>query len=303
MAKNCPLCHGAEFEQFRFGLLVCCACGLVLNHSIWEPQANESLNEQTFGEDYRPVRSLWVTWFERANNRRTMARLDRAVSEAPGQLLEVGVGSGSFLAYAKDDGYSVWGCDLSPAIARRVQEDVGVSVHCGTLQAFPHDRFFDVVVMKHVLEHVSDPIALLLGVRQRLKPGGVLYLAVPNLNAWEALLPGWVSYAPYHLTYFTPKTIRMAIQRSGLVIEDCRTHESFSGWFIALMNSVLGRDLVEGRMHVSGTTVNTFKARLEHPYRLAMVGFGAITYPFRRVQAWLQMGDEIVVIARKQERE
>ena len=57
--------------------------------------------------------------------------------------------------------------------------------------------------MHHLLEHVADPVALLQDARARLKPGGALQLAVPNIRSWEARLRGWNSYEPYHLLYFT----------------------------------------------------------------------------------------------------
>lgn len=50
----CPVCGGAEFTEFKFGLKECFACGLVLSQTIWKPQANELLGEEWFGEDYQP---------------------------------------------------------------------------------------------------------------------------------------------------------------------------------------------------------------------------------------------------------
>ena len=120
------------------------------------------------------------------NNRRTLKRLFYAGNTARGRLLEVGVGSGSLLTAARTQGYSSSGCDLSAAACRRIGRTAGISVYCGPLQSFPGDDLFDVIVMNHLLEHVADPVALLNAARRRLRSGGLLHLAVPNVGSWEA---------------------------------------------------------------------------------------------------------------------
>ena len=120
LSKTCPLCGGTAFADWRFRLLRCEQCDLVVAGSVWRPAANEQFNEASFGDNYEPVRSFWVRMFEDWNNRRTMSRLPDAIGTG-GRLLEIGVGSGSFLAYAKSHGYSPLGCDLSAAICREVE--------------------------------------------------------------------------------------------------------------------------------------------------------------------------------------
>src|SRR5262245_52893894 len=192
MSKACPLCGATKFANWRFGLLCCAQCDLVVADSIWQPAANEQLNAAAFGDNYESVRSFWVRMFERLNNRRTMNRFRRVIET--GRLLEIVVGSGSFLLYAYTLGYSTLGIDLSAAICGRVEQNTGIPMHCGSVESFSDESPFDVVVMNHVLEHVAYPLVLLKAVRARLKPGGLLHLAVPNVSSWEAWLSGWNSY-------------------------------------------------------------------------------------------------------------
>src|SRR5687768_5277013 len=98
--SRCPLCDGGTFRQERLGLLNCVRCGLTMSPAIWQPHANEMLEAEWFGESYQPETSCWVRWFEAWNNRRTMGRLKRARPRGR-RLLEVGVGSGSFLQAAR----------------------------------------------------------------------------------------------------------------------------------------------------------------------------------------------------------
>jgi len=279
--------------------LSCAGCGLVVSPAIWAPQANESLEEEWFGEGYEPVSSFWVRGFEAWNNRRTMARL--AGRNLPGRrLLEIGVGSGSFLRMARHQGFDVTGCDLSPAIARRVGGGLGIEMHCGPLSDLAGEARFDVIVMNHVLEHVTDPPGFLRDVSRLLVPDGIVHVAVPNVDCWEARLFGWTSYEPYHLLYFTPATLQAALAKAGFSLEAALTHESFSGWFLALLRTALGvnrggigaaRGSQAGGLGRAGW--------VEHAYRLAMLAAGVASWPVRWLQSTLARGDEAIAIARK----
>lgn len=297
MAKACPLCGGTDFAIWRFGLLRCEKCDLVVDEAVWHPAANEQMEEAFFGESYEPVRSFWVRLFEALNNRRTMKRL-RCRTGLAGDLLEIGVGSGSLLAYAQACGFVPLGCDLSAAICRRVERNTGIRMHCGSLESLPDQQRFYVVVINHVLEHVSDPKSMLKAALARLKPGGVMHLAVPNVAAWEARLPGWNSYEPYHLLYFTPRTLRATVEEIGFEILEVNTHESFSGWFLAILRTLLKKDPSAQIQQGANTSAKRSTSIVEHAYRLVMVTWGVLSLPFRRFQELLGKGDEVILLAR-----
>ena len=76
----------------------------------------------------------------------------------------------------------------------------------------------DLVVMFHVLEHLSDPLTALTAVARRVKPGGTLILGVPNIASWQARFAGpfWMHLeVPRHLCHFSPESIERALGASG----------------------------------------------------------------------------------------
>jgi len=297
--SRCPLCAVEDFAPFRFGLLQCRGCGLVVDQAIFRAGAAEALNEQEFGEAYDTGRSFWVRSFEAVKNRRYLANLRRAGATG-GRLLEVGVGRGSFLAAAREAGFEVEGCDLSASLCRRVQQATGITVHNVPLEQLPQGAY-DVVAMHHVLEHVADPVGFLRAARERLKPGGVLHLAVPNVGCWEARLRGWNSYVPYHVLYFDSTTLSHALVRADLTPLRVVTHDSFAAWFLVVARLLLGiRPSQEQAIAASIGHVPRWWAYVEHPYRLAMVTTGLLTWPLRRVQGWLGKGDELMAVARRE---
>lgn len=298
----CALCAGQAFQPFRFGLLRCAGCGLVVDPAVFRPGAAEALNQDAFGDGYETKPSFWSRWFEDWKNRRYLANLRRA-GVTRGRLLEVGVGTGAFLRAARHAGFEAEGCDLSASLYRRVQQATGIAVHNVPLEQLPAGTY-DVVAMHHVQEHVSDPVGFLRAARERLQAGGILHIAVPNVDCWEALLPGWNSYAPYRMLYFNHRTLARAVATAGDWLSQSWTFEAFSVWFLAILRTVAGVNRADSAVirrpaEFARSGSGHCPAFVEHLYRLAMLGFGMAVYPLRLVQSTLGRGDELICIARK----
>jgi 2-polyprenyl-3-methyl-5-hydroxy-6-metoxy-1,4-benzoquinol methylase len=302
--NDCPLCGYGQTHSRPTGLLMCKKCGLVFAPGIWEPRANEAMEDEWFGESWQPDASFWVRWFESWNDRRTLRRLDKYKSRG-NSLLEVGVGSGSLLRTAQRLGFTVMGSDLSKPITMRVERDIGIAMHCGHLSELTDARQYDVIVTNHILEHVSDPVGFLREVLRLLKPDGIVHIVVPNVACWEAKFPGWVSYQPYHLIYFNPDTLTRCVMQSGLQVEEVTTYESFSGWFLAVLRTLLRLSQESAApAYVSAKREGAADPPRRHPiaehaYRLSMVVVGLCIWPLRKLQGHLHRGDEVVLIARK----
>ena len=102
--------------------------------------------------------------------------------------------------------------------------------------------FFDVVVFWHVLEHVRDPVAALRKSRAILKPGGLLVVAVPNLESYQAGVPGrhWFHLdVPRHYHHFRLGVLRRILEENGFSVESV-SHFSLEynpyGWVQSILN-------------------------------------------------------------------
>lgn len=133
-------------------------------------------------------------------------------------LLDVGCGNGHFLELAVAAGWNAVGLDVD-ALAVRNCVDRGLRVEFGGLENFPDpDRLFDWITLSHVIEHVHDPVALLSGCFERLRPGGHLWIATPNLNSIGHGMFGanWLSLdPPRHLVLFHRRSLIDALVRCG----------------------------------------------------------------------------------------
>jgi 2-polyprenyl-3-methyl-5-hydroxy-6-metoxy-1,4-benzoquinol methylase len=143
-----------------------------------------------------------------------------------GSLLDVGCGSGEFLARMRALGWSVTGVDPDPAAVQRGRE-AGLEIFQGTIADVPASQAFDAITLNHVIEHVSDPIALLKECSKRLAPArGALLITTPNLNSlghkwfkryWRGL------EVPRHLAVFSPQGLTYCVSHSGLRVRELST--------------------------------------------------------------------------------
>jgi SAM-dependent methyltransferase len=182
---------------------------------------NGYLNKR-YGYDLSPASRLGPIVARVLAKRRTYA--DRMVRHLPRfggrrRLLDVGCGEGAFLTAMRRAGWDIQGLEPD-ATAAATARMAGVPVVEQSLEAdvFPSGSF-DAVTMNHVIEHLHDPLEALLICHNLLRPGGVLWVATPNLNSRGHDLFGrdWIGLdPPRHLVLFTRSSLSRAIRSAGL---------------------------------------------------------------------------------------
>lgn len=148
------------------------------------------------------------------------------------RVLDVGCGFGQSLGYHTARGCDVYGVEADENI-RRVAEKFGFKVRVGLFDDSIYEpEFFDYVTMDQVIEHVTDPVSTLRGVARILKPGGTAVLSTPNAGGWGAKIFGrrWINWhAPYHVQFFSRRSMQLAAEQAGLVLAEVKTITS-SEW-------------------------------------------------------------------------
>jgi SAM-dependent methyltransferase len=144
----------------------------------------------------------------------------------PGRLLSIGSGDGTELRVARSRGWDVVGYDVDEPTTQRLAAQIGAVIHSGDLFSIGlGEGAFDCVFMDQVLEHPKDPGRYLQLSHRVLRPGGVLYLGVPNTASISATAKTWLGRVGlkrsrgkhydtwHHLFYYTPASIRTVLER------------------------------------------------------------------------------------------
>lgn len=136
------------------------------------------------------------------------------------RILDIGCATGGLLAVLQQRGYThLLGSDPSPACAEAARRLHGVEVRTATLaeHAAWADRF-DAVLLVGVLEHLREVRDALGTVRALLSPGGVVYCAQPDVEAFAACENApYQQFSTEHLNYFSNPSLARLMEAVGLV--------------------------------------------------------------------------------------
>lgn len=222
----CPVCDGAAhaphvtFDSVAF--VRCTGCGTVYKSFEAAGLLAADFYEAGYFQGRRSGREHR---FER-RVRKAMGEIADALEHVrAASVLDVGCSLGYVMEAGQRLGLEAAGVDVSrhavEACAAR-----GLVAKVGTTDALPFDAAaFDVVVMKHVLEHTPTPARALEEVRRVLRPGGAVVIAVPDVGYWKGdrQRRTYRYYRPddlgaQHYVYYSESSLAQRLARSGFEV-------------------------------------------------------------------------------------
>jgi 2-polyprenyl-3-methyl-5-hydroxy-6-metoxy-1,4-benzoquinol methylase len=221
----CPICGGEQIRESlvapdrfhlrkqMYRLLRCQSCS-----GVWLASPPRPLEMwQHYTEDYHKA---IVTAGEGAATSRWKPQV-KLISQhkSGGAILDIGCSSGGFLSTMKSPAWKLYGIEMEESTAERARATTGAEVFVGDAVDAPFaPASFDVITCFDVLEHVYSPRQFLTKVLHWLKPGGIFYSMMPNIDSWEARVFGthWFGLElPRHLSHFSPRSLRYLMRELG----------------------------------------------------------------------------------------
>ena len=244
--EQCPVCFGRKWELYttavdRFFLRPeesweiqrCQECGFGWTTPVLSEQEIKAYYPLTYhGDTVRTIEAFLSGELQRSRSwkgeEEKVDLVQRFVDK--GRILDVGCADGKFLWALDPEKWDRTGVDFAEPTVRLVKEKIrDLTLIEGDLfsDKLPENSF-DVITFWHVLEHLPQPRAVLERTHKLLRPGGWLFISLPNFNSLQARLfqRHWYSLdVPRHLYHFAPRPLNLLLEETGLKV---RKHIFFS---------------------------------------------------------------------------
>jgi SAM-dependent methyltransferase len=302
----CIACGADQFgttqlDEENRSLRACTVCGT--SETFPKPDAatlEAQYSEAYYGPDnvkFVPAVEAFVAWM----TRKRAAQVHTLMS-GQGRILEIGCGRGLLLQQLAVLGHECHGIERSELAAQRAGQMKGLRVYTQPLEECPFaEQYFDLVIIWHVLEHLEYPQKTLALISRLLRPGGLLYLEVPNLDSLQAGSTGknWFHLdLEHHLYHFSTNGLHRLLLSTGFRVEKTTTLSLEQGPYGALqswLNSV-GQE--------RGLLYQILKREISPPLGITLGQFvlaGVLALPalfFSLIEAAIGRGGVLRVVAR-----
>jgi SAM-dependent methyltransferase len=232
----CPLCGSDQYQPVRGKDVVrCLACGFVYLRDRPTASWLENYYSNVYAVNQpgaappvrRPANLALVETPEFYQARRE--EFWKEVKEVYGKpvaqcsLIDIGCGWGGFLYTAAKEGAKGIGYEWNVPNVEFGRKFLGLEIRREHFEkANLENEIFDIIVLIHSLEHMSDPLVVLKKAKTILKKGGLLAGIVPNFESFlsEHLLENWAWLErDWHYSHFSRSSLESCAAKAGLVPE------------------------------------------------------------------------------------
>jgi 2-polyprenyl-3-methyl-5-hydroxy-6-metoxy-1,4-benzoquinol methylase len=223
--KLCPLCARDEFYQkFTFlyidkviSILECKNCAHIFVHPLptyEEDRLSTCIDEE---EGIFKNKLLEFVYIKFILQREVVALKKIFKNKSTSKLLDIACGTGFITSVWQKNGFDVVGLEPSRLRGEYAKKKYGLNVFIGYLEDYSSPQKFDCITMRHILEHVPDPVTMLKKVHDLLNEDGILLITLPNINCIGRYMfqEHWEWVLPSHIHFFKPKTLHQLIDIAG----------------------------------------------------------------------------------------
>lgn len=222
-----------KIDKQLFNLVKCLNCGLI----YLNPQPSPEELKKYYPENYEPyidketifkyscLSKLLKKIFNiyRIKSKR-QTKNDWPIDKSRINYLDFGCGGGFHLARVRQrhPNWKLYGLDNNQFACKAAKEK-GLMIFCGDIREVElPKKFFDLINMSQVIEHLSNPKNVLMRLNKTMRKGGKIIISTPNFNSLAAKLFKSYWYAldsPRHLFLFTPKTLLTLLNKTGFILK------------------------------------------------------------------------------------
>lgn len=218
----CQACGGKDYNPIVtecasgvYPQQECRGCGLIRLEKLPPPEKPTAIDPFPGLETF----SRLLQWMKTQLILKPEIRRLKPWLKGEGPVLDVGCGTGWGTAIWRDyGGLEVHGVEFQPAFADLATKRLGLKVLKGSFEELPFpDKTYQLIILRHVLEHFLDPVRVLTKIHRILKTGGYVLIIVPNGDGLGRRIfhRYWAWAPPSHIYTFAPNSLNKLVETTG----------------------------------------------------------------------------------------
>jgi 2-polyprenyl-3-methyl-5-hydroxy-6-metoxy-1,4-benzoquinol methylase len=258
--KPCINCQGSSFNKLidsydfdtgtkHFIVEECSNCNLArTSPSLNDTQLSPYYDNSYYGSSDKKFNAfieLWTVWSNNrlANKILKMTNISTINEKENLRVLDIGCGRGNLLKAFRRRKCDCFGVERDDFPSNSPSSDITI-IKEDFLNIDFDENSFDIIIIWHVLEHLTDPVSTLNKARKILKPMGNLVIAVPNIGSLQSKLFGkhWFHLdLPRHTFHFNKEALTNMLETSNLTINWTKTggiDQSLFGFIQSAINTM-----------------------------------------------------------------
>ncbi len=221
--RPCIVCNSKNLESWAkldyLEAKKCKDCGMI--------SVNPHLNDEGLSKVYQDYFSNRLDEKEFSEKRKIMYKIDhdwitKFINH--GKMLDVGCAGGQFLSAFDPKKWERQGVEIDDDTVEFAKTEYDIPISVGYFPEISFEEKFDLIVIRGVIEHFSDPISVLKKCAEVLKPNGFLFITatpVGNSFAFDVYREKWVLFTPLgHIHYFTVDLLSQVLKIFGMSLID-----------------------------------------------------------------------------------
>lgn len=251
--NNCPSCYSTHITKAlevidytlsgeSFEIWHCNDCSFRFTQNIPDKDSiggyyqaedyisHSDTNKGIVNRLYRMVRRVTI------KNKRNIIRSHTKLSK--GNLLDLGAGTGAFASCMHRSGWQVSALEPDKEARKKAADLYSLQLEDSSKLFEMAANHFDAITLWHVIEHVHSLHDYMDQLRKILKPGGVMFIAVPNYTSLDAKIYGqyWAAYdVPRHLYHFSPVAMNKLLIQHELKLKAVKPMW-FDSFYVSLLS-------------------------------------------------------------------
>ena len=229
---TCPICRSAAIHHYHTdyrenNIYKCNHCGV----QFMNPVYSDAYLEEYYAGYISPEYTQATIDAQHEVCKQNFAAIHRFMPDK-GEMLDFGLGNGTYALYARELGWQVSGYDVDCATTEQLTKKMAMDIRCGDFDKLDWgDKKFDLIYAHHVVEHLKDPLTRLKSFHAIMQPDSYIYIGVPNISAWGSKIKFFLEKmglkktrvgkyydSEHHIFYYEPDSLKRLLKLSGFEV-------------------------------------------------------------------------------------